>query len=180
MEVCYTVCQKSLTSFHITWLKLKCPLLYFNVSYHIFAHTHCNTRLVPLYLHTVLPQSNTLCPLQLISFKMFPKLFSLHVEYISQHVSLHTVHVILFYYLNHRYQNCVYTYRILPNEDKKLSVQVGWQFETCTVILVQSQMNYYSCRVVGVFAGYVKIKGCFSSNMRTSCCYTAIFNAACT
>lgn len=33
-------------------------------------------------------------------------------------------------YLIHRYQNCVYTYRILPNEDKKLSVQVGSQFDT--------------------------------------------------
>ncbi len=52
--------------------------------YHItfYAHTHCNARLVPLYLHTVLPQSNTLCPLQLISlfmgrpsFKMPPNLF---------------------------------------------------------------------------------------------------------
>lgn len=26
---------------------------------------------------------------------------------------------------DHRYQNCVYTYRILPSEDMKLSVQVG-------------------------------------------------------
>lgn len=28
---------------------------------------------------------------------------------------------------DHRYQKCVYTYRILPSEDKKLSVQVGEQ-----------------------------------------------------
>lgn len=26
---------------------------------------------------------------------------------------------------DHRYQKCVYTYRILPSEDMKLSVQVG-------------------------------------------------------
>lgn len=31
---------------------------------------------------------------------------------------------------DHRYQNCVYTYRILPNEDKQLSVQVGGRYET--------------------------------------------------
>jgi len=30
----------------------------------------------------------------------------------------------LFFSIFCRYQNCVYTYRILPNEDKKLSVQV--------------------------------------------------------
>lgn len=33
--------------------------------------------------------------------------------------------VALFTMFNYRFQNQVYTYRILPNEDKKLSVQVG-------------------------------------------------------
>lgn len=41
---------------------------------------HCNARLVPLYLDPVLPQSNTLCYLQLISFfkgsTMPPELFA--------------------------------------------------------------------------------------------------------
>lgn len=31
---------------------------------------------------------------------------------------------VLFFSIFCRFQNCVYTYRILPNEDKKLSVQV--------------------------------------------------------
>lgn len=74
--------------------------------YHItfYAHTHCNARLVPFYLHTVLPQSNTLCPLQLISFfhgAIFilhatqPVLIaSYHSEYTSQRVSLPYMHVI--------------------------------------------------------------------------------------
>lgn len=31
---------------------------------------------------------------------------------------------VLFFLIFCRFQNCVYTYRILPNEDKKLSVQV--------------------------------------------------------
>lgn len=35
----------------------------------------------------------------------------------------------LHFIADHRYQNCVYTYRILPNEDKQLSVQVGRRFE---------------------------------------------------
>lgn len=34
-----------------------------------------------------------------------------------------------------RYQNCVYTYRILPSEDKKLSVQVGELFIKTFVLL---------------------------------------------
>lgn len=51
-------------------------------------------------------------------------------EYSNQYLTLqlHSCHIdnrFFVFYFNNRYQNCVYTYRILPNEDKKLSVQVG-------------------------------------------------------
>lgn len=53
----------------------------------------------------------------------------------------------------HRFQNCVYTYRILPNEDKKLSVQVAWQFDTTftPLFLVQNRWFSYACTLFFFF-----------------------------
>lgn len=45
---------------------------------------------------------------------------------------------------SHRFQNCVYTYRILPNEDKKLSVQVAWQFDTSFTPLFLIQRRWFA------------------------------------
>ena len=62
-------------------------------------------------------------------------------EYTSRHFPVPHSHVIFllhtfaFYDFNRRYQNCVYTYRILPNEDKQLSVQVGSQFDVIITLI---------------------------------------------
>lgn len=65
---------------------------------------------------------------------MPPELFIQHAQHTYEYINMFLAAKLMpffsdrlcaFYYFNHRYQNCVYTYRILPNEDKKLSVQVG-------------------------------------------------------
>lgn len=78
--------------------------------------THGDTALVPLYLHAALPQSNTLHWAAAAAEAICPSAFTVRScssSDVSVCVSLH-----------HRHQKLVYTYRILPNEDKKLSVQV--------------------------------------------------------
>lgn len=129
----------------ITWLLYGMVFFRYNMrnSSMCYNTLHCGAWLVPLYFDTALPQSNTRCPLQLMSFfKKEPpsktpyKLFACGTYQklqptcflCSQHMfSSSDTHL---HYFDCRFQNCVYTYRILPNEDKKLSVQVGWQLDT--------------------------------------------------
>ena len=175
--VCFTERITHITSFNM--IKVNISPAVFHVSYHIFAHTHCNSRLVPLYLHTVQPQSNTLCPLcnscdlKNVSQAVF---IAFWIHQPACFFALLTVHVILWQtlcillLLPQIPELCVHIQNPAKWGQEALCPGGSTVWNKPLSFWVQSQISYYySCRIVGVFAGYVKIKGCFSSNMRTNC-----------